>query len=103
MPRGTIRNSTGSRPSGSPSTCAYTARSFSGSQTSASDFQKCTSSWARKFPNRSEEHTSELQSPDHLVCRLLLEKKKTPYRVLMNIHIDTLYPTQQLIHQIRRL
>src|SRR5258708_29943574 len=29
------------------------------------------------FPTgRSEEHTSELQSPDHLVCRLLLEKKK---------------------------
>src|SRR5258708_14719854 len=27
---------------------------------------------------RSEEHTSELQSPDHLVCRLLLEKKKLP-------------------------
>src|SRR5258708_17635413 len=26
----------------------------------------------------SEEHTSELQSPDHLVCRLLLEKKKKP-------------------------
>src|SRR5207244_13433548 len=26
---------------------------------------------------RSEEHTSELQSPDHLVCRLLLEIKKT--------------------------
>src|SRR5207244_8168637 len=25
---------------------------------------------------RSEEHTSELQSPDHLVCRLLLEEKK---------------------------
>src|SRR5687768_18165597 len=34
----------------------------------------------RKFParmrNRSEEHTSELQSRLHLVCRLLLEKKK---------------------------
>src|SRR5258708_31156268 len=30
---------------------------------------------------RSEEHTSELQSPDHLVCRLLLEKKKnSPHR-----------------------
>src|SRR5215216_6365486 len=27
--------------------------------------------------DRSEEHTSELQSPDHLVCRLLLEKKNT--------------------------
>src|SRR5207244_11356269 len=44
-------------------------------------------SWARRAtrrrrstsaggPDRSEEHTSELQSPDHLVCRLLLEKKK---------------------------
>src|SRR3990170_1478233 len=33
--------------------------------------------WRRRFwyPARSEEHTSELQSPDHLVCRLLLEKK----------------------------
>src|SRR5438552_13610116 len=29
---------------------------------------------------RSEEHTSELQSPDHLVCRLLLEKKKQSTR-----------------------
>src|SRR5207244_10663025 len=29
------------------------------------------------WSGRSEEHTSELQSPDHLVCRLLLEKKKT--------------------------
>src|SRR5258708_9228363 len=29
---------------------------------------------------RSEEHTSELQSPDHLVCRLLLEKKKRMLR-----------------------
>src|SRR5258708_23479119 len=29
---------------------------------------------------RSEEHTSELQSPDHLVCRLLLEKKKQTTR-----------------------
>src|SRR5258708_7952834 len=34
--------------------------------------------------NRSEEHTSELQSPDHLVCRLLLEKKKTTNRKLKN-------------------
>src|SRR5256884_116951 len=29
-----------------------------------------------RLPNRSEEHTSELQSRLHLVCRLLLEKKK---------------------------
>src|SRR5258708_21951792 len=32
---------------------------------------------SRRKKGRSEEHTSELQSPDHLVCRLLLEKKKT--------------------------
>src|SRR5258708_21217220 len=30
------------------------------------------------FARRSEEHTFELQSPDHLVCRLLLEKKNFP-------------------------
>src|SRR5258708_27899666 len=29
----------------------------------------------KEVSERSEEHTSELQSPDHLVCRLLLEKK----------------------------
>src|SRR5258708_12838579 len=37
---------------------------------------------------RSEEHTSELQSPDHLVCRLLLEKKKKKMkttRILINL------------------
>src|SRR5258708_11793089 len=35
---------------------------------------------------RSEEHTSELQSPDHLVCRLLLEKKnQTSIRLYSNI------------------
>src|SRR5690348_17499599 len=32
----------------------------------------------RELAVRSEEHTSELQSPVHLVCRLLLEKKNTP-------------------------
>src|SRR5258708_18544247 len=42
---------------------------------------------------RSEEHTSELQSPDHLVCRLLLEKKKNirdsfmAYRCLLCQHL----------------
>src|SRR2546422_3855573 len=38
-----------------------------------------TAHW-RKVP-RSEEHTSELQSRLHLVCRLLLEKKKEPKRL----------------------
>src|SRR5258708_34928323 len=35
--------------------------------------------------SRSEEHTSELQSPDHLVCRLLLEKKKETEHTLAPI------------------
>src|SRR5258708_17888933 len=38
---------------------------------------------------RSEEHTSELQSPDHLVCRLLLEKKKTQYEYIQYTDNDT--------------
>src|SRR5258708_39248453 len=41
--------------------------------------RRCTTTSFRKRraprSGRSEEHTSELQSPDHLVCRLLLEKK----------------------------
>src|SRR5258708_26266328 len=39
---------------------------------------------------RSEEHTSELQSPDHLVCRLLLEKKKKTDRQSHERHHDYL-------------
>src|SRR5256885_6813689 len=35
-------------------------------------------------PGRSEEHTSELQSPCNLVCRLLLEKKKHLYRAFQS-------------------
>src|SRR5689334_24340068 len=38
-------------------------------------------------PRRSEEHTSELQSQFHLVCRLLLEKKKGEFR-----HLDSVPP-----------
>src|SRR5258708_15387653 len=34
---------------------------------------------------RSEEHTSELQSPDHLVCRLLLEKKNNEYAEALSL------------------
>src|SRR5258708_11847192 len=37
---------------------------------------------AARVSGRSEEHTSELQSPDHLVCRLLLEKKRKTSHVL---------------------
>src|SRR6476660_10215524 len=52
------------------------------SRVAARDSPRGKPSRARSPPDsamachRSEEHTSELQSPDHLVCRLLLEKKK---------------------------
>src|SRR5256885_12050828 len=45
---------------------------------------------------RSEEHTSELQSPCNLVCRLLLEKKKTD--ACLNVILRT---TQQLVSDQR--
>src|SRR5258708_10728742 len=45
--------------------------------------------------SRSEEHTSELQSPDHLVCRLLLEKKKkAPFDVMMKASFGTAHRVQ---------
>src|SRR5947209_14626580 len=53
-----------------PSRFAWTPTSFSPSQL----FRRPTSLCRR---SRSEEHTSELQSRQYLVCRLLLEKKKT--------------------------
>src|SRR5947208_12354275 len=43
--------------------------------------------------SRSEEHTSELQSPDHLVCRLLLEKKKKQKNLPRTWSPHTLHPT----------
>src|SRR5690606_39951680 len=39
-------------------------------------------------PIRSEEHTSELQSRENLVCRLLLEKKKTQILIIISEHYD---------------
>src|SRR5690348_17887683 len=44
----------------------------------------CRPAAPRRCGPRSEEHTSELQSPVHLVCRLLLEKKKK--EVVIQLH-----------------
>src|SRR6266487_5473839 len=48
----------------------------------------------RPWCRRSEEHTSELQSPVHLVCRLLLEKKKN--------HTTTHGSPQEIRHTLPR-
>src|SRR5258708_16612675 len=43
---------------------------------------------------RSEEHTSELQSPDHLVCRLLLEKKNNKSHAAREARTTRRFPAQ---------
>src|SRR5690348_17664685 len=48
------------------------------------------------LPLRSEEHTSELQSPVHLVCRLLLEKKKKKTK-FKNKYIKTLSTSNKIL------
>src|SRR5204862_3445088 len=67
---------------------------------------------SRDFPSacgtepRSEEHTSELQSRRDLVCRLLLEKKKTKYRAIItkssigssDINVGIVLLTQQVYY-----
>src|SRR5215216_6142310 len=68
-------------------TCAHgpvSATTPSSSRTARSASPSANAIWCvvrntavpARLRSRSEEHTSELQSPDHLVCRLLLEKKK---------------------------
>src|SRR5258708_9246838 len=55
------------------------------------------SSYCLASSARSEEHTSELQSPDHLVCRLLLEKKKKrrSHKVLSELTATIARPGQR--------
>src|SRR3712207_7819750 len=63
--------------------CARTRRSRGRAATSPA---RCHGAAAARSAARSEEHTSELQSRQYLVCRLLLEKKKKQ-NMITNIHI----------------
>src|SRR2546430_13434447 len=51
-----------------------------------------TNQHARHLARRSEEHTSELQSQSNLVCRLLLEKKKTMITHSLQLYLAPLFP-----------
>src|SRR5690554_7263786 len=51
-------------------------KSREGTVVDADDLMSDMTTTAREISERSDEHTSELQSRPHLVCRLLLEKKK---------------------------
>src|SRR2546422_7725471 len=60
--------------------------------------RSCASSH-RKFVVRSEEHTSELQSRLHLVCRLLLEKKKKNTRNKCSLEVAHTYSHLQFFQE----
>src|SRR5256885_8862012 len=51
---------------------------------------------------RSEEHTSELQSPCNLVCRLLLEKKKKKHHEKPPNSVDRIYTERECTHDTLR-
>src|SRR5256885_6909363 len=53
------------------------------------------------FARRSEEHTSELQSPCNLVCRLLLEKKKKNLRTNTSSRRSAPCPLHETIQRLR--
>src|SRR5690348_18035926 len=67
---------------------AFTVRGGSGRSVGAGGEQRV----------RSEEHTSELQSPVHLVCRLLLEKKKNHviHLLAVSLSITIVYPIDEM-------
>src|SRR3712207_8783113 len=58
--------------------------------------------WSAWCPARSEEHTSELQSRQYLVCRLLLEKKKKTFIIIISItYGDTSIDIVLMTYRIR--
>src|SRR5437899_9328989 len=60
-----------------PATCRRVAGGLGRAGGGTSRSSPSGAGWSSRNGKRSEEHTSELQSLRHLVCRLLLEKKKT--------------------------
>src|SRR5436189_3095380 len=79
-----------------PYTTLFRSRSAPRACSATASTGSPTSTSRRCCPRRSEEHTSELQSPMYLVCRLLLEKKKK--RKAKNVNpnnIQTQHDTQQ--------
>src|SRR5438876_6351278 len=76
-----FRSSTPTHPSAATSAPASAATAGAGrSRPTASSSTSGGRDRSQPLRERSEEHTSELQSPVHLVCRLLLEKKKRAIR-----------------------
>src|SRR5215208_519905 len=83
--RTSSRASRASRPS-SPASTSSASSSSSRGRFRSSGRRAATNGSRWPTSARSEEHTSELQSRGHLVCRLLLEKKKKPSSPIQNIY-----------------
>src|SRR3712207_7766319 len=67
--------------------------------TGTKDFDRAPSNTdCQNAPPRSEEHTSELQSRQYLVCRLLLEKKKIKTTIPLSILLYSFYYKQKLLN-----
>src|SRR4051794_41697416 len=84
-----FRSTCPARPSKPAFTVSPAARPCSGNLTAPFATSPCVR--PRSCRDRSEEHTSELQSPVHLVCRLLLEKKKKADTYIRSIEVTTSY------------
>src|SRR5207244_8035133 len=78
LSRSRIRGQTRSAPASRPPNPSTGLLREAGLAWGSATPSRSTAGCPRPIPtsSRSEEHTSELQSPDHLVCRLLLEKQK---------------------------
>src|SRR5690348_18164065 len=61
------------------------------------DLARAADLFSAAAPRRSEEHTSELQSPVHLVCRLLLEKKNNKVEISTSMQSTSLLPPSSLL------
>src|SRR5437870_7364734 len=73
--------------------CGIRQPGQNGPAVATAQINSCFVSFERNCQHRSEEHTSELQSRGHLVCRLLLEKKKTrPVRTSESSRCSTSTP-----------
>src|SRR5258708_25821604 len=79
--------------------CASAASPYSASTIGAPP-KLFVSTMSDPASKRSEEHTSELQSPDHLVCRLLLEKKKKHVRNKLKYKPHKLSPEIQTEYHV---
>src|SRR3712207_7813539 len=99
----TTTSTSSRRPWGWPSTCTPSSRTSGAPRTAP-----CSRLWSRSPSpvtssaprRRSEEHTSELQSRQYLVCRLLLEKKKKPSHqdLLLSITPDPHACLESVVH-----